>query len=231
MKGENALSRQKNYKKNASYQIYINIKNRILNLEYKPNGILYEDELAKEFDISRTPIRSAIQNLKNEGFIKNESGNTIAPLSLEEYMMIYQIREHLELLSIEIATLNWTDNNIVLLEENLHKQKTLLYNKDYQPIAFLKLDRDFHGSISEIGGNFLLQKELLKYYDLYYRYNYFCGFKNRKDYAIVEHENLLTLIKTRNVNLAKAEMKDHLRNVNNQIIINLASKLNELAHK
>ena len=44
-----------------------------MTIEYKPGDILKEVEISEEFKLSRTPIRAAIQELKNEGFgwIKN----------------------------------------------------------------------------------------------------------------------------------------------------------------
>ena len=225
------MSRQKNYKKNISYSLYKDLKENILNLKYKPGQILLEDEIAKIYNVSRTPIREALKDLKNDGFLELNNGNRVSKLSLNSYMMIFQMRENLELMSVKLATLNWDDNTIKLLEDNVSKQKKLIYKKKYEPISFLDLDRAFHSILCEIGGNYYLHKDLLKYYDLYYRYNFFCGFKTRKDYAIVEHENLLTMIKTRNVNLSENDMKEHMRNVNNQIIINLANKLSEFNNK
>lgn len=222
------MSRQKNYKKNVSYSLYESIKLDILNLKFKPGETLLESDLASRYYASRTPVREALQLLKIEGFIELNNGYKISNLSLNSYMMIYQLRENLELMAVKLATLNWDDDTINLLENNVYKQKNLIYMKDYEPKIFLKLDREFHYILADISGNCYLKRELIKYYDLYYRYNYFCGFKTRKDYAIIEHENILTMLKSRNVNLAENQMKDHMSNVNNQIIINLANKLAEL---
>lgn len=222
------MSRQKNYKKNVSYSLYESIKLDILNLKFKPGETLLESDLASRYYASRTPVREALQLLKIEGFIELNNGYKISNLSLNSYMMIYQLRENLELMAVKLATLNWDDDTINLLENNVYKQKNLIYMKDYEPKIFLKLDREFHYILADISGNCYLKHELIKYYDLYYRYNYFCGFKTRKDYAIIEHENILTMLKSRNVNLAENQMKDHMSNVHNQIIINLANKLSEL---
>lgn len=222
------MSRQKNYKKNVSYSLYESIKLDILNLKFKPGETLLESDLASRYYASRTPVREALQLLKIEGFIELNNGYKISNLSLNSYMMIYQLRENLELMAVKLATLNWDDDTINLLENNVYKQKNLIYMKDYEPKVFLKLDREFHYILAYISGNCYLKRELIKYYDLYYRYNYFCGFKTRKDYAIIEHENILTMLKSRNVNLAENQMKEHMSNVNNQIIINLANKLSEL---
>lgn len=63
------MSRQKNYKKNISYSLYKDLKENILNLKYKPGQILLEDEIAKIYNVSRTPIREALKDLKNDGFL------------------------------------------------------------------------------------------------------------------------------------------------------------------
>lgn len=96
-------------------------------------------------------------------------------------------------------------------------------------LKFFKLDRQFHLSMAKISGNNFLVEELKRFYDLFYRYNYICGFENRKDYAIVEHENLISMIKNGNIALAEKQMKDHMANVNSLIIMSLPGKLNNLS--
>lgn len=223
------MSRQSDYTKNISYQVYLSLKDKIMTIEYKPGDILKEVEISEEFKLSRTPIRAAIQELKNEGFIEFNNRNIVTPMSLNDYIKIFQIRENLELLSVKLATLNCNEENILALEENCELQKKSLYKKSYQPLKFLNLDRQFHLSMAKISGNNFLIEELKRFYDLFYRYNYICGFENRKDYAIVEHENLISMIKNGNIALAEKQMKDHMANVNSLIIMSLPGKLNNLS--
>ena len=223
------MSRQSDYTKNISYQVYLSLKDKIMTIEYKPGDILKEVEISEKFKLSRTPIRAAIQELKNEGFIEFNNRNIVTPMSLNDYIKIFQIRENLELLSVKLATLNCNEENILALEENCELQKKSLYKKSYQPLKFLNLDRQFHLSMAKISGNNFLVEELKRFYDLFYRYNYICGFENRKDYAIVEHENLISMIKNGNIALAEKQMKDHMANVNSLIIMSLPGKLNNLS--
>ena len=44
--------------------IYEELKKRIVRNEYKPGDVLNEIEISKEFNISRTPVRSAFQRLE-----------------------------------------------------------------------------------------------------------------------------------------------------------------------
>ncbi len=223
------MSRQSDYTKNISYQVYLSLKDKIITIDYKPGDVLKELDIAEEFKLSRTPIRAAIQELKNEGFVEFNNKNIVTPMSLNDYIKIFQIRENLELLSVKLATLNWNEENILALEENCQLQKKSLYKKGYQPLKFLNLDRKFHLLMAKISGNNFLVEELKRFYDLFYRYNYICGFENRKDYAIVEHENLISMIKNGNMGLAMKQMKDHMTNVNSLIIMSLPEKLNKLS--
>ena len=123
------MSRQSDYTKNISYQVYLSLKDKIMTIEYKPGDILKEVEISEEFKLSRTPIRAAIQELKNEGFIEFNNRNIVTPMSLNDYIKIFQIRENLELLSVKLATLNCNEENILALEENCELQKNLYTKK------------------------------------------------------------------------------------------------------
>lgn len=100
-----------------------------MTIAYKPGDVLKEVEISEEFKLSRTPIRAAIQELKNEGFIEFNNRNIVTPMSLNDYIKIFQIRENLELLSVKLATLNCNEENILALEENCELQKNLYTKK------------------------------------------------------------------------------------------------------
>ena len=51
-------------------QIYQLIKKRILDETYPEGQILTERKLADELNVSRTPVRSALQRLQKEGWIQ-----------------------------------------------------------------------------------------------------------------------------------------------------------------
>lgn len=57
-------------------QIYTLVKNRIMNMEYKCGEKLNLSALAKELNVSNTPIREAMSVLENEGLITFNSFST-----------------------------------------------------------------------------------------------------------------------------------------------------------
>ena len=74
-------------------EIYREIKRRILFMEYAPGQILNENVLAKEFGVSRTPMREALLRLELEGFvvIKPRSGIRVRRLTEQDIRNLYQM--------------------------------------------------------------------------------------------------------------------------------------------
>ena len=67
--------------------IYEILLEAIVTFRYEPGTPLVEMHLAKEFGVSRTPIRQAIQMLESQGFVrKHENTRTlVAPHDAKEY--------------------------------------------------------------------------------------------------------------------------------------------------
>lgn len=86
--------------KNSSLadQAYIQIKKNILNLTYPPGMTLTEAMLTKELHMSRSPVRTAIQMLQNEGLIVSDyyRSMTVKEITDKDISEIYQLRELLE---------------------------------------------------------------------------------------------------------------------------------------
>ena len=70
------------------------IRDAILDDVFKPGDWLPELELAKRFEVSRSPIREALQALEKEGTVIAEpyKGAVIKPLSTEEVVDMAEVR-------------------------------------------------------------------------------------------------------------------------------------------
>jgi DNA-binding GntR family transcriptional regulator len=70
------------------------IRDAILDDVFKPGGWLPEMDLAKRFEVSRSPIREALQALEKEGTVISEpyKGAVVKPLSPEEVLDIAELR-------------------------------------------------------------------------------------------------------------------------------------------
>lgn len=77
---------------------YERIKSEVLTFRLKPFAPLSEVALAQRLGVSRTPIREAIRRLEREGYVwvAPHKGAFVTPVSLDDIMEIYLIRELLE---------------------------------------------------------------------------------------------------------------------------------------
>lgn len=117
------------------------LKEKILAGKYVPGSRLVQEELAVEFNASRSPIREALRMLEAEGLvmIKPHTGAWITELELSEFEELYQIRERVEplMLRLSIPHLN---SKLIKELESTHERLSRAQSVE----EFLKLDRDFH---------------------------------------------------------------------------------------
>ena len=78
--------------------IYNKLHRRIIYLVYEPGQILKEQELAKEFGVSRTPLRTVLFRLEWEHLIKilPRTGILVMELELKTITNVFQARLELE---------------------------------------------------------------------------------------------------------------------------------------
>jgi DNA-binding GntR family transcriptional regulator len=94
--------------------IYEKIKWRILYLQYEPGQSLDEKEIAKEFGISRTPVREAVKQLEWERLIEvvPRGGVFVTKLDLQHLREVFHVRKILEAQLARLAALNRKDDHI-----------------------------------------------------------------------------------------------------------------------
>lgn len=80
------------------------LRELILNGHFKPGEQINEAHLASELNVSRTPLREALQRLSQEGLLasKRNHGLFMIELTKDDVGEIYSVREVLELTAAEI---------------------------------------------------------------------------------------------------------------------------------
>lgn len=79
-------------------QAYAQVKAMIFDFALVPGGRFSESELAQRINVSRTPLRQALQRLEREGFLQvfPKLGWQVAPLDFEVFDQLYDLRILLE---------------------------------------------------------------------------------------------------------------------------------------
>jgi DNA-binding GntR family transcriptional regulator len=118
-------------------------------LDYQPGSRLNERELASEFGVSRTPLRSALQRLEYDGLIVSQHGNgtEVTSIDLGSMRDIYIVRMRLMDAMAESSPLPVTDQIIGEMRELEQACRDLLQCRDKRSFAeiIIRLHQILHG--------------------------------------------------------------------------------------
>lgn len=209
---------------NKAELAYEQIKEKILTLEFLPGQPLREVELSEQLSMSRTPVRTAVAQLISDGFVEEigPKTNIVANVSAEAFMSIYQVRDALEALCVTLASFSWKDAaDIQQLKECLQNQIRLAHQETIDSRSFLYEDREFHQKLAQLSQNPLLGQEMLRVYELYWRYNFYSLHANRAFQIVQEHREILEAIEQRDSQRAQISMRTHLSNTKDGILMGL----------
>ncbi|MGP9812830.1 GntR family transcriptional regulator [Rhodopseudomonas sp. NSM] len=78
--------------------VLLNLRTRILQGRYAAGSRLRQEEIARQLDVSTTPVREAFRDLLSEGLISLDErrGAVVRGLTLDDVQEIYQMRIRLE---------------------------------------------------------------------------------------------------------------------------------------
>jgi DNA-binding GntR family transcriptional regulator len=95
-------------------EIYPTVREWIITGVLHPGEVLKDQELAQKLGVSRTPVREALQRLRDEGFVQTESNRwtRVAPIDPGAVAEIYQIVRALESEVLLVAGFRLTDRDI-----------------------------------------------------------------------------------------------------------------------
>jgi len=131
-------------------QIYDYIRDQILTGKIGPGEIVDEKLIAKQLQISRTPVREAVKKLSDEHLIDvvAQSSTRAAAIDPHEVEQAFIIRRALEIEIVSQAALRITQAHIDRLTEILATHAHAIERKDY--VLAIKTDDRFHREIAEI---------------------------------------------------------------------------------
>ncbi|WP_103107862.1 GntR family transcriptional regulator [Brevibacillus reuszeri] len=192
---------------------YEKIKERILQGYYE-EGSTSENELVKELQMSRTPIREALQRLQYDGLVKiySNQGVFFQDLSVKQVNDLFDMRIAIETFSLRKAVSSITSGQLEKLEQELVKQQKALDEQD--PMAFMKNDAAFHSYLIGLADNQFIdpafkniRERLFHHGSLVYKKN-----PDLLRQSLQEHRSIVEAIQANDVKAATWAMETHLEN-------------------
>ena len=205
--------------------VFYTLRQAILKGEMEPGERLMEIQLAKKLGVSRTPIREAIRKLELEGLVIMipRRGAEVAGITEKALRDVLEVRRSLEELAIGLAVARMKEDDIKALEAARIEFREALNTNDMIRIA--QADEKFHDVIYAGTYNDKLVQLLNNLRDQIYRYRLeYIKDVGKRQLILIEHENILNAVKTRNLELGRRAMREHIDNQE----ITISRKLNSL---
>ncbi|PUU89309.1 GntR family transcriptional regulator [Halanaerobium sp.] len=199
---------------NMKDYVYNVLKDNIMNLTIKPRTILRKKEIAKEFNVSRTPIREAFVKLKEEGLIDvyPQRGTFVSYIDLNKVQEAKFMREALETKIVKLACDIFPEEKIFDLETNLKVQEMSLHQNNYMKLY--EYDNEFHKMLFEgcnMGNIWTAIEQISSHLNRMRMLSLSADF-NRSD-VIEDHQKIITAIKNRDSENALKTMNSHISRI------------------
>ena len=196
-------------------QLHSVLRSAIISGEIKAGSRLNEQDLTRQYGVSRSTARAAISRLEAGDLVtrKANSSARVAPLTVAELLEIYHIREALEGMACRLAAQNMTDDEIIELQQLLEQQLQSSELQEGKAYYQKEGDLDFHFRLVQGSKNrkliHLLCDEL---YDKARMYRYQFGMASPRALdAYAEHKHIVKAIADRDGEMAEMLIRRHIR--------------------
>ena len=113
---------------------YLKVKKAIEQQTLKPGQVLTENQLCKELNLGRSPIRSALQQLSLDGFVElppNRSAR-VSQFTQTQVRQLYSLRSMMLSYALERTIDTYTQKDLDALTDCLQRQEAAFLNRNFE---------------------------------------------------------------------------------------------------
>ncbi len=177
----------------------------------RPGQRLKEEELARVWGLSRTPVREALLILETEGIIESAAnrGARVRTYDPEELRVAYAVRAEVEGIAAELAAHRLTESVFTALEESLARSRSLRESGDVAGLADENIR--FHTTIVRTAGMPRLSDlaRQVTVLPMVYR-GFFWYSPTQRLAAERRHASIVASLRQRDAVGARARMREHV---------------------
>jgi GntR family transcriptional regulator, rspAB operon transcriptional repressor len=202
----------------AADQVYRFLRDAIITCRLEPNEAISENRICGIFKISRSPVRTAITRLAEDGLIEiyPQRGTFVAPIKLKQVHEAQFARSALEVSLAEEAARHWTDEHSILIKANLELQA--LHAKSGDGRGFFSDNEAFHQLIAraaKLEGVWATVQSVKMLWD---RIGHIANREPAHTLDIIaEHCAIVKALDQRSPKMAAEAMRQHLQSVDQTI--------------
>jgi GntR family transcriptional regulator, rspAB operon transcriptional repressor len=197
-------------RRQASEQVYEALKKAIVSLRLPPGTSISENRICRQVGVSRSPVRSAIIRLVEDGLIEvfPQKGSFVAPIKLSAVRNNHFIRKALELAVLQRCAQVWNAELAAQSRLILGRQAAALAGADLE--QFHELDEAFHRSFCDAAGFEGVWSTILIAKARVDRVHRLAGGQARLPLVLDEHRAILDALDARDAEHALSRLDYHL---------------------
>lgn len=200
-----------------SVLIYNFMKEKLMTGQLEFGEKILVNELIDEFKVSRRPVMDAMKMLEHDGFIEiiPQSGCKVIDYQRKVALDQFLLSSALEQLCAELAAINYTPNQMDLLENYQNGIKTN-GEKLKDKFFFFNYNREFHFHILSMAHSMRISKITMQVTDLtdFFLVNLFEHFNFNIFEQVDYHSRIMEAIKVRDAKTARKLMEEHTSYIN-----------------
>ena len=136
--------------------LFDTLRDRICLLDYPPGAVLGEAALAREFGVSRTPIRAVLQRLAQDGLIEPRDGvgTIVTAPDFAEIRDIYLMRQKIAALIGEMAPRSASAADVAAIDALIARTRAVV--ERFEIGEYWRINHDKHFLVARVIGNRVL---------------------------------------------------------------------------
>jgi DNA-binding GntR family transcriptional regulator len=187
------------------------LRDAIIARRFKPGERLNESRLAKQYGVSRIPVREALLHLQEQGLVMNHPrrGMFVNILSDDDCQKINSLRIVLEAEAIKLCRARLTATSEKQLLDLVERMEQWTAGSEVDAAA---LDLEFHRALWNLSGNSCLEKVLNSQVPMLFAHQALeYTSHNEKLWPLNHHRRLLDVVLGKSEKTAEEAMIEHLR--------------------
>lgn len=200
-------------------EVYQQLRERILRNSFRPGERLREQELCRQLNVTRTPLRLALRRLEHERLIVGEAyrGCRVREVRSEEIEPLFDMREVLEGLAARNVALAGETKTLARLQEMALACDQAEQNEQW--MQFFEHDKTFHSELIRRSNNDKLIEVIevnnfqLRTFALHDRYllHVVEQLRARAHELVYNHRSLAEALSSGDAEAAESKMRAHIR--------------------
>ncbi len=202
-------------------RVYASLKHRVLTCAMLPGERVLEAALSRELDVSRTPLREALNRLAHEGLLVLEPyrGYAVAPLTRQSIRDLFEVRLITEPEAAALSAQRANRDDRERIRAAIELQYTPGDTQSY--VEYLRANSTFHLAVARSASNVRLEGIIMSALDHEQRAEYLvldAGLSINTEDPTNEHWQIFEAIEAQDSSAARALMRKHIEDSTARVV-------------